>query len=247
MVNSQIDIEELPLTPPINMWEGYTHVPNLFIVDTSESMKGEGIELINEGLELFVEEVVDLLEMGEWLVEVSLVTFGSEITVEQDFKPIDEAWMDAQGNPDTPTLSASGSAPMCEAIVEGFEHLENYKDTLRMLGLSFNRPFVWLLTDGKPDSDQQPGTTKWNTTQDLIERGTENLHLFFFAAAVREDADLDLLEDLVSVGNETLVHAFDLEKETFEKFIEVPSGNGDTEAHNDGKDYDDVLPDETYL
>jgi uncharacterized protein YegL len=56
-------------------------------------------------------------------VDVSVVTFGSDITIRDEFVSVTD-W-------DPPTLSADGEpAPMCEAIVEGAHHLEDYRQRL---------------------------------------------------------------------------------------------------------------------
>lgn len=245
MTQEQIDVDELA----DDMETEFSRVPNLFILDTSSSMSGNRIDKLNQGLDLFVEEVVGDKE-AEWSIDVSIVTFGGNVEIEQDFKPIDKAWIDSNGKPDTPNLKASGTTPMAEAIVEGIEHLEEYKDAVDKTGTGRKRALVWLLTDGEPDMDQSPGTDDWNTAQDLIEHGTmetenENPHMFFFSAAVSEDANKDTLDELVSVGNEDLVHSFNLKENMFKELFEVASDSAkDSATGEKGQTKEDVLSDE---
>ena len=245
MSSKQVDPDELARIMETKL----ARVPNLFILDRSGSMAGKRIEMVNDGLERFVTEVQGDRQ-AEWSIDVSVISFGSDITIDQDFRPIDDAWIDGEGNPDTPELQPGGSTPMCEAIIEGLKHLEEYKSALDEKGIARKRALVWLLTDGKPDMDQSPGTTKWDKAQDLIENGTEkgenkNPHMFFFAAAVSDDADLGTLKNLVSVGNEDVVHAFDLKEEMFREYFQVASASAKNSASGgQGADKEDVLPEE---
>jgi uncharacterized protein YegL len=243
MSQSQIDVDSLL----DEMETRVARVPNLFLLDTSSSMRGERINKVNNGLEQFVNEVGQDDE-AEWAIDVSIVSFGGSVSVEQDFRPISEAWIDDNGDANPPQMNASGGTPMCEGIVEGLEHLEEYKSVLDDEGVSRKRALVWLLTDGEPN--QGPGTDDWNAAQDLIKNGTEeteekNPHMFFFAAGVGSDAGTDRLAELVSAGNGDVVEAFDLKEHMFEEVFEVASKSAKGSASGDGGETtEDVLPDD---
>ena len=242
-MSGQVDLDQIE-----DKIEGrVARVPNLFLLDTSTSMKGSRIDQVNNGLEQFVREVAGDQE-AEWAIDVSIVTFGGDISIEQPFEPVSDAWMGGDGNPNPPSLNASGTTPMCEAIYEGLEHLEDYKDWLDGNGYTRKRALVWLLTDGEPDNG--PGTSEWNAAQDMIERGTgvpddEDIHMFFFAAAVGDDAGKATLEELVSVGNQDVVAAFDLQEHMFEELFEVASKSAKGSATGDGGETtEEMLPED---
>jgi len=247
MSQDQLDVDALEES----LDKQFTRVPNLFILDRSASMSGERINKLNNGLDRFVKEVAGDRE-AEWSIDVSIVSFGTDVEVEQEFMQIDEAWMDSDGNPDTPNLEASGTTPMMDAIIEGIEHLEEYKDYIdKETGSGRKRALVWLLTDGEPDSDQGPGTDPWDTAQDLIEAGTKeeeedkNPHMFFFAAAVSEDANKDTLDELVEVGNDDMVHSFPLKENMFDELFEVASASAkDSATGTESESKEDVLNEE---
>jgi hypothetical protein len=89
--------------PPTNV----VHVPTRLLLDTSHSMTHETadedgterrqIDQLNDGLELFKQEVEDGFKT-ERAVDISLVTFGGDVSVGQEFSEIDD-WQ-------PPTLSA---------------------------------------------------------------------------------------------------------------------------------------------
>jgi uncharacterized protein YegL len=246
MSQDQLDVDALEES----MDKQFTRVPNLFILDRSASMDGKRINKLNDGLDRFVKEVAGDRE-AEWSIDVSIVSFGSDVTVEQEFMQIDEAWMDSDNNPDAPDLQAGGSTPMMDAIIKGIEHLEEYKDYVdNELGSGRKRALVWLLTDGEPDHGHKPGTDKWNTAQELIKAGThgdedENPHMFFFAAAVSEDANKDTLDKLVEMGNDDMVHSFNLKENMFDELFEVASASAkDSATGTESESKEDVLNEE---
>lgn len=204
-------------------------VPNLFLLDTSWSMteesrdengdKREKIELLNEGLELFKQEIGNDFQ-AEAGVDVSLVTFGGDVSIEQEFTPIKQ-W-------DPQSLSATGSTPMCEAIVRGANHLEDYKDAVEEQGLSRKRALVWVLTDGRPDNK---GSQEWDQAQSVLSDGTAGDHFFFYAVGIGDGADMDTLENLISAAeDESDAQAFRLSEGNFREFFRIASKSATTQS-----------------
>lgn len=203
--------------------------PTLLLLDTSHSMGGETntpqgerkkkIEQLNEGLRTFQEEVSDK-EHAEKRVDVAIVTFGSSATVEQDFTPF-QNW-----NP--PTLDHSGKTSMGEAIQKGIDLVEQRKDSYKQEAVAYNRPLIWLLTDGKP-TDMKPGGSTWKTVQDKLD---ENKAFEFFAMGVG-GADMDVLNQLVEPTNKP---ALKIKEGMFEEYFKFLSNSLDTASDPDSGD-----------
>lgn len=152
--------------------------PCLLLLDTSYSMSGEPIAELNEGIRTFKSELMaDSLAAKR--VEVGIVTFGpvrsaQEFVAAEAFQP--------------PQLSANGDTPMGAAIVEGLELLERRKDLYKQHGVPYNRPWVFLITDGAP-------TDSVHFAAQQVREGVERKKFAFFAVGV-EGADMRTLAQI---------------------------------------------------
>lgn len=211
--------------------------PTLLLLDTSASMNGETpdhsgtptpkIEQLNEGLEFFKDEI-EKVDHAKIRVDVALVSFGDDVSIEQDFTPI-ENW-------DPQDLVADGTTPLGEAIEEGVKLVENQKDEYKSNAIAYNRPIIWLLTDGEP-TDMSEGGQTWDNVQQILERGTEENHFLFFAMGVGEEADMNTLNNLVSVTGED---AHQIGKGMFREFFKIVSASAQKQSEPGGDD--DISP-----
>ena len=152
--------------------------PCLLLLDTSGSMSGAPIAELNAALGTFKDELIaDALAMKR--VEVAVITFGP-VKVEASFHT-------AQGF-FPPVLEASGDTPMGAAIKQGLELVKQRKEEYKTNGISYYRPWVFLITDGAP-------TDEWQSAAQMVKEGEAAKSFAFFAVGV-QSANMDTLKQI---------------------------------------------------
>jgi uncharacterized protein YegL len=152
--------------------------PCVLLLDTSNSMTGKRISELNKGLQLFKEELMaDPMSLKR--IELSIVSFGP-VNVQTEFQTADLF------NP--PTLKADGMTPMGEAIEKGIELIQQRKEKYKENGISYYRPWMFLITDGAP-------TDQWKTAANFIKEAESTKSLMFFTVGV-EGANMDILRQI---------------------------------------------------
>ena len=77
---------------------------------------------------------------------------------------------------------------MGEAISTGLDLIEQRKQLYRQQGVSYYRPWIFLITDGEP-------TDNWRDAATRIRSGEETKAFSFFAVGI-EDANMDVLAQI---------------------------------------------------
>jgi uncharacterized protein YegL len=154
--------------------------PCILLLDTSGSMQGHPIQELNLGLASFKEELVSD-GLAAKRVEISIVTFGpvnvvTEFQTPENFYP--------------PVLNAAGDTPTGSAIETALSLLKQRKEQYRSNGISYFRPWIFLITDGSP-------TDNWQQAARLVHEGEEQKSFAFFAIGV-EGARMDILRQISS-------------------------------------------------
>jgi uncharacterized protein YegL len=153
--------------------------PVVLVLDTSGSMAGKRIEELNAGLQTLQSELTaDALAAKR--VEIAIVTFGP-VQVQCDFTGMQQFI--------APHLYTTGDTPMGEAVEKAIEMLRERKDTYRANGISFYRPWIFLITDGAP-------TDSITKASQLVREGEGSKSFMMFAVGV-EGANFEKLRSLV--------------------------------------------------
>jgi uncharacterized protein YegL len=153
-------------------------VPCVLVLDTSASMSGEKINNLNEGLVTFADEL-QADGMAAKSADIAIVTFGP-VKVLQDFVTADEFF--------PLRLTAQSATPMGGAILKAIDLCRNRKDDYKAAGISYYRPWIFMLTDGAPTDDVRGAKA-------AIQNGEKQGEFSFYAVGV-EGADMNALQDL---------------------------------------------------
>ena len=137
--------------------------PCLLLLDVSASMSGRRIQELNQGLKGF-EASLKADSLSARRVEVAIVTFIA------------------------PELHAEGLTPMGEAVETAIHLLRHRKNLYRQAGISYYRPWIFMITDGTP-------TDNIANARAAIEHGEAGKEFMFYAVGV-EDADMSTLGTL---------------------------------------------------
>lgn len=152
--------------------------PCILLLDVSGSMNGRPINELNAGLVTFRDELLaDPLALKR--VELGIVTFGP-MHVEQPFT--------CAANFFPPILFAQGDTPMGAAITKALDMVEERKREYRANGISYYRPWIFLITDGAP-------TDEWQAAANKVFRGEEDKRFAFFSIGV-QGADMKTLAQI---------------------------------------------------
>jgi uncharacterized protein YegL len=152
----------------------------VLLLDTSTSMTGRRIDELNAGLGVFASQLTND-GLAAKRVEVAILSFGP-VRLQSDFITAE--------NFTAPTLHANGATPMGEAINAGLDLVEQRKDLYRQQGISYYRPWIFLITDGEP-------TDNWRDAAARVNSGEESKAFSFFAVGI-EDANMEILAQITT-------------------------------------------------
>lgn len=153
--------------------------PCILLLDTSGSMYGEPINQLNQGLKEFQKQLAQD-ELAAKRVEVSVVSFNSEVEVLNNFETANSF--------NAPTLNTRGCTEMGRAIEVAINMLEKRKADYKSNGISYYRPWIFLITDGAPTDDVTRAISK-------VHEGEKRKEFAFFAVGT-EGADIYTLNQI---------------------------------------------------
>ena len=130
----------------------------VLVLDVTGSMSGEPIQELNKGLQDCYQEI-DKDNTTRQRLEVSLITFSHIVNTVQEPALVENFTM--------PTLSASGSTAMVTAVNHAIDKVAARKQWYKDTNQAYYRPWIILMTDGEPDSDQDVAGLAQRIKQDV--------------------------------------------------------------------------------
>lgn len=187
--------------------------PVVLVLDTSGSMQGNAIKDLTEGIRAFA-AALRSDRLASLRVEIAVVAFGGKVRAldvrgaAQDgeskeiatFNPmglairpkVNEVPFDAhqafvtvdQFSP--PVLDAHGDTPLGEAVSRALALLRERKEIYKQNGLDYFRPWIFVITDGKPTDKG------WEAVAEQVRQEEARKGVVFYGVGV-EGADLQVL------------------------------------------------------
>lgn len=154
------------------------------VLDTSSSMAGASIDQLNFGIRSFLDEIsADKPNLGQKL-ELGIITFDSAVTRVSEPKLAESI--------DFKPLTVNGTTMMVDGVREGIKMVGQRKQWYKSTGQTYFRPWVIMITDGDPDSDQQGELPKLAAE---IRQGMDDEDFWFMAIGVT-GAKMSTLEQI---------------------------------------------------
>jgi uncharacterized protein YegL len=151
-------------------------------------MRGNPLAQLNEGIRTFKDQLAsDGMAMQR--VEVGVLTFGP-VNVLTEFQTADLF--------QPPILQPTGDTPMGAAISKALDMIDARKRDYRAAGISYYRPWIFLITDGGPSDE-------WHQAAARVHAGdnAEAKAFSFFGVGV-EGANMEVLGRICSPGRPPL-------------------------------------------
>ncbi|MGK0413398.1 MAG: hypothetical protein ACJA1B_001601 [Polaribacter sp.] len=155
----------------------------VLLLDTSHSMEGAKLKSLQNGIEVFHDEISNNPTTKNRL-EVAIVAYSSTIDILQQPALVSEFLM--------PTLKLNGATSMGGAIDEAIEIVGARKSWYKMTGQPYYRPWIINMTDGEPTD-----IPNIFLKGDEIRKHVDNKNFFFFNVGVK-DANMTTLANLSS-------------------------------------------------
>lgn len=154
----------------------------VLVLDVSGSMGGNPITELNKGLQEFYADISSDPTTSQRL-EVAIVTFSHVVNTVQPPALVEHFTM--------PRLTANGSTAMVDAVMEAIDIVDARKAWYKQTNQSYYRPWIVLMTDGEPDSDQNV-----SMLANQIKQDTANKRYQFMPIGVGGQVNMNILNQI---------------------------------------------------
>lgn len=122
------------------------HLPVVILLDTSGSMKGESIRLLNEAMAKFRDEVIRVPE-ARARIDIAVIAYNSTPKLITNFTDLD-SWQPT-------TLTAGGCTDTAEAMQLAMDCIDEYRSRQSEAGIQVYRPILVHISDGASTSSEE--------------------------------------------------------------------------------------------
>ena len=159
-------------------------LPCVIIVDGSTSMNGKAIKNLNEGLSV-LERELKADDIASMRVQILVIRIGAD-GLRSEHAEVLTDWTDAIDF-SAPKITANGMTPLGKGVKLGLKKIEEQKKLYRDNQITYNRPWMFVITDGAPtDRD-------WETAAASARKAEEQGKVVMFPIGT-EDANFENLD-----------------------------------------------------
>ena len=156
-------------------------LPCVIIVDGSRSMAGKAIKNLNEGLSV-LERELKADDIASMRVQILVIRIGAD-GLRSEHAEVLTDWTDAIDF-SAPQITANGMTPLGKGVKLGLKKIEEQKKLYRNNQITYNRPWMFIITDGSPtDRD-------WETAAASARKAEEQGKVVMFPIGT-EDANFE--------------------------------------------------------
>ncbi len=211
-------------------------LPLVLCLDTSSSMAGVPMEMLNKALQDWTRELHDDVSLS-YSVEVAVVTFGGQgVTVWRGAQPLPPQASVSPFVPayafQAPVLTAAGVTLLTEALELALRIVAARKTELRTSGLQYYRPQICLVTDGLPTDGTGHLTNAWQRLVPVLtnDQAARRYRLYAIGVGNISDMGAQVLEALAPEFNARL-HGF-----PFRELLQMMSNSINAERRGAGEE-----------
>jgi len=165
----------------------HRRTPCVLLLDTSYSMEGEKIKRLNQGFRAFRRDIL-ANPMASQSVELCVISFGP-VQVRSDFSLLAEIT--------DLNFRAEGCTPMKEALELAMLKVNQRKQSYVQHGISYYRPWIFLLTDGEPTNDHGMPSDSYSSLIHPLELAAQEQKFTLFTVGIDVDSrGREVLNDL---------------------------------------------------
>jgi uncharacterized protein YegL len=161
-------------------------LPCVVLLDGSTSMDGKAIDNLNQGLSI-LERELKADDVASLRVQLLLLRIGGHSDVE-----ILTDWTDAIDF-SAPQVEANGTTPLGEGVNVALRELEEQKKKYRQNQITYNRPWLFIITDGAPTD------MNWEKAAEKAVEAEKKGKVVVFPIGT-EEADFEILNKFSSRG-----------------------------------------------
>ena len=161
-------------------------LPCVVLLDGSTSMDGKAIDNLNQGLSI-LERELKADDVASLRVQLLLLRIGGHSDVE-----ILTDWTDAS-DLSAPQVEANGTTPLGEGVNVALRELEEQKKKYRQNQITYNRPWLFIITDGAPTD------LNWERAAEKAVEAEKKGKVVVFPIGT-EEADFEILNKFSSRG-----------------------------------------------